>query len=189
MLRRFVLFLFLVSSSLCSGQTLDSIVFRKTSLLNNIKQRRQIESYYLGVAGIKSNLCLKADSLFEICSFNEVVSFLADSSHVLKYYAFQNLASKNDTLAFEKLKSNIADTTFVFTHQGCSFENVRFNELLVREYIQFLKFKYSTGGTIGYNNKTYKYGEPNKKIWRKKRRELIQLLMKYRVDMQAFKYL
>ena len=189
MLSRFFIPFILLCSNLCSAQTFDSSSYSKSNLLNDIKHRKQIESYYLGFAGIKSNLCLKVDSLFDVCSFDEIVAFFSDTSHVLKYYAFQYIASKNDSLAYEELKRNIGDTTFLFTQHGCVFETVCFNELLVHKYIQFLEFKYCIGWTIGCNNKIYNYGEPNKKIWRKKRRELIQFLMKNRMDMQAFKYL
>lgn len=189
MLSRCVLLFFVLCSNLCYTQTLNSSLYNKSNLINDIKHRKQIESYFLGIAGIKSNLCLKVDSLFDVCSFNEIVAFINDTSHVLKYYAFQYIASKNDSFAYEELKRNIGDTTLLFTQHGCVFETVRFNELLVHEYIQFLEFKYCIGGTIGCNNKVYKYGKPNKKIWRKKRRELINLLMKNHMDMQAFKYL
>ena len=188
MLSRCVLLFFVLCSNLCLSQTLDSTALRKARLINEIRQSDKIESYCLGFACTVSALCLKVDSLFEISSFNEVITYFDDTSYVLKYYAFEKIASQKDSLAFEKLVSSIVDSTPLVAFFGCVMESQNFNELLIKRYAGFVKFRYFYGGNIGFNHKVYHYGKPSKLRWRKKRRKLIHLLNKHHFDSSQYKY-
>ena len=173
---------------MCPAHTFDSTALRKARLINEIKQSDRIESYCLGFACNVSELCLKVDSLFEISSFNEVITYFDDTSYVLKYYAFEKIASQNDSLAFKKLETSIVDSTSILTYFSCVMAGYNYNELLIKRYAGFLKFRYFYGGNIGFNHKVYHYGKPSKLRWRKKRRKLIHLLNKHHFDSKQYKY-
>ena len=92
-------------------------------------------------------------------------------------------------MALEKLKINIKDSTYLTYHKSCILGGDKFNELLVQEYARCINFKSYNGGVVMCNHKIYRNGKPNKKLWRKKRKELIQLLTFNHINLQTFEYL
>jgi len=188
MLSRIILILLFLTVTQCYSQVLDSNIIRKARLIEEIKQSDKVESYCLGFSCTVSKLCLKVDSLFEMSSFNEIESYFDDTSYVLKYYAFEKIASQNDSLAFKKLEESIIDSTSLVAFFSCVISSYNYNELLIKRYIGFLKFKYFYGGNIVFNHKIYHYGKANKIRYRKKRRKLLHLLNENHFNSNQFKY-
>ena len=186
---RLVILLILLCSNLCYAQTKDSIAIRKARLLTEIKQIGYREPCYVGYKGPLSYLCLKLDSLFELSSSNEVAAYFDDTSHVLRFYAFEKIASQNDKSAFSMLKKDILDSTLFPIHAGCLILYKSYNLLLIEEYLRFLELKYARFERVEPNQWVSYIPKSKRKHWYKKRDELLQLLNDNHINATQFEFL
>ncbi len=189
MLSRFFIPFILLCSNLCSAQTLDSTAIRKARLIKEIEQSNYNELCYAGSIEPLSNLCLKLDSLFNLSSFDEIISYCDDTSHVLKFYAFEKIASQNDRLAFSILKKEILDSTLFNKQSGCLSLSKPFNLSLIGEYLRFLELKYARIELVTPNHRVSYIPKSKRKQWQKKRVELLQLLKDNHINATQFEIL
>jgi hypothetical protein len=174
-----ILFLLLV---LENGQAHSLSDTTKTvkRLYHEVKEYHSVESKYIGCHGSESALYLKVDSLVNLLGQDSFIQYFEDASYVLKFYAYQEILVKSDSLAFVKLVDNINDTTFVqFGYRAQYDESMKFNEILAVEYAYFLRLKYYEGGFVVIDGHVHRFGKKNHRMWRAKNKAFLTLLEKY----------
>ena len=163
-------------TGLVYSQTIN--VDQKHRLILEIKKCNYIESYCLGYAcNSHSVLYKKADSLLVLTTVADILDYFNDTSYSLKYYSFLYLLEIDDTIAFELIKRNISDTkTIDYTFADLS-SNAKFINLIISEYLDFVKTKYRFGGQIIIRgHRSVSFPPANKSVYREKIKQLNQLL-------------
>ncbi len=179
----FIIFLLSLTDITYSQKNIEQ---EKQRLIAEIKNCDYVESYCLGEAcNSYSELYKKADTLFTLTNKDDALTYFGDSSYSLKYYSFLHLLDYSDSLAFELLKRNITDETKIdYTFADLS-SNTKFVNLLIHEYQNFIKSKYFFGGrTVMSGHRILNFPPANKYVYKRKNKELDQLLKKNNI---AFK--
>lgn len=139
-------------------------------LYQEITSSFDVQQKFIGCYGHLSVLYKKVDTLKQTIGLNSFVQYFNDSSVNLKYYAFLELLALNDEDAYEKLamqsgNSDIINFTFAGQYDGYK---VKLPELLIAEYLRFIKMKYYYGGVCTVNTRAFKFPKRNRRTWRRK---------------------
>lgn len=143
---------------------------------SKLQQATIIEGRCLGYACKESALFTNFDSLTRYFNAHDFELLMSDSNYVVKYYAFYGLLLQDDSLAFEIVQRYISDTTYVFYFAACSGQNIRFNEEIITLYKKVISMKYQYGGRYSFEGFFLNYPQKNIKAYRKKNKELNNLL-------------
>jgi hypothetical protein len=76
------------------------------------------------------------------------------------------------------MKENIGDTTWVGIRGACTFDECRFNELLAREYGQYIYHK-SKSISFGIDGRSYRFKKTDSKSGGKSLQEFEKLVRAY----------
>lgn len=142
---------------------------------SNLQQATVIEGRCLGYACRPSKLFASFDSLTRYYNANNFKVLMSDSNYVVKYYAFYGLLLQDDSLAFEMVQRYISDTTIV-VYFGCAIESFHFNEGIINLYKTMISIEYEYGGMCTYESFHLYYRPRKPMVYRKKMKELNNLL-------------
>lgn len=160
------------------GQTKDSTSILTDRLYTEISSSYYVEYDHVGCYGAASMLYPKVDSLKTIVGLKSFIEYFNDSSANLKYYAFIEMLTLDDSLAFEKLKTiSQSSDSISFNFPGQYRGEARLIELLTGEYIVYIKCKYYYGGNGIFHGRECSSCEKNKRTWRKKKKILYKFLI------------
>ncbi len=174
-----IVFAFLIWGQPILGQTKDSTNYLINRLYLKIKSSRYVQSKYIGCYGYLSETYQNVDSLKAAIGLESFTDYFNDSSVNLKYYAFIEILAVDDNLAFEKLKSisqNFDSINFDFAGQFRG--EISLKELLIWEYLSYIKAKYYLGGNCLYHGRVYLFDKKNKRVWRQKKKKTYNFLTK-----------
>jgi hypothetical protein len=162
----FILLIFCLNADFVFSQTeIDEFI-------KEISKSEVIESKRITFAGYLSELYSLGDSLNSNTSIDQKIEIFDTSGYTLKYYLFRGILFENDSIAFQMLKSQSSDSTYIPYRFGCLIGSKKFNEILFNEYHQFIFSKYFYGGTGTYDGIVFSFPKSKKKIWKQKEKEL-----------------
>jgi hypothetical protein len=156
----------------------------KQRLIKTIAASKTVESSCGGYActcGRVPLLVKQKDSLFGICTDDEIKDFAQHHSYTLRSYAYAHLLVKDDAWGLGMVEKYLPDTTRV-EYARFFDENVSFNEFVIINYLQvlYLKYYYGRSGTAWFwpehERFTYWYPKPDRMLYRKKIIEVETLL-------------
>ncbi|MGC4104389.1 hypothetical protein [Ferruginibacter sp.] len=158
-----------------------------TRLYSEIKTYKQIEHQFIGCFGHPSLLYKKIDSLRLSLGKEAFIQYFDSASYVLKYQVYFSILIKNDSVAFEKLKNNINDTTKIeFTD---SWNGVmKFNELLAGQYLGFIKAKYLEGLRGTHQGQPYYFERKDIRKWMTKSADFYAFITEKGLDKNQVEY-
>ncbi|MES2850000.1 MAG: hypothetical protein V4685_13155 [Bacteroidota bacterium] len=165
-----LIFLSISFQAKSQGSSIDTLAWRQR-IFNEIKDYGYIDRYCYSVSEER----LKADSLFKKMPLNTVIAYADEKNHTIKYFAFLRLMELDDSLAFEYLKVNINDTTYVSGSSACMNWSGKFNETIANEYKAFIGYKYN-GQSFIVDHRAYIFTERNHKLRKKKLKEFNKLI-------------
>ncbi len=162
---------------------------RVTLLIDSIEGRGTIESKFLGPFGAPSEIYQAADTLNTLLQLDEQIHLMQCADNALKFYLFNDILKQNEYEAKKLLLAHANDSSLVSLHQTCVMYNSKLNAILFERYAYFIHRKYALGGNIILAGELYPFPEKNKKVWKQKRKELIELAKTNKIDTSSLDFL
>ena len=172
-MRYFLLMMLLSCSRLAAQNKTEELQER---LYQEIEAHKMIEFRFVGCIGSLSSFYPKVDSFLHILQPEDVDRYFERPGRATRYYLFMATLYrlKDESKALEQLRSSIYDSSELYFDY--SYGKNYFNELLIREYRRYLRSRYYYGGSGANIMFTFHFPPANRKIYRKKTKELQQVL-------------
>lgn len=159
------------------GQPLENKEALINRLYREIAVAPDVQSKYIGCYGNQSTLYKKADSLRHIAGMETFAHYFEDHIPNLQYYSFIEILGADLDLALAKIKQVCgSNDTILFDFAGQNRGQVKLTELLIGEYLLFIKRKYYYGGIGVYLDRRYEFGKKSKRTWKRKTAEAYVLV-------------